>query len=113
MWAFASPREGRRLHIHTTPFLQAICDPVRVRSIQNRLAQPLTPLASLMIDPRVVTSVGIHPYGDGDLLAGPAVGGARLVGALETTHDVRIVVSRVICVVVVAVERKLEVMLLK
>lgn len=49
--------------------------------------------AALIVHPGIVfcRCTRVHSYGNGDLLAGPTIGGAGIVVAYESTHDVGVI----------------------
>ena len=59
----------RPLHFDTTPSLETIRNPFRVRPIQLWLTESAASLAPLMIYPCVVHPPVIHAYCDGHFLA--------------------------------------------
>lgn len=110
VWAFARTRVKRYLHLYSTPLFDAVCNPICIRVIQNRLTEGIASLAALMIDSCIVLRSSIHSYRDGDAFARPTGRAAGAVSAYEAPHDVCVVALKEIRFVVVLVELKIEVL---
>lgn len=81
----------RLIHCHTIPLLQPVGNSFRIRSIKNRLGQPIACLTALEIDLGVVFLARIHSYNNSNASACPAARGTVLVVASELAHDVGVV----------------------
>lgn len=97
---------------YSLPFLEAICNSLRIRIIQTWTADAIAALAPLVVYSRVVFIAAIHSNHDGDLFARPAAGAARGVEAGESADDVGVVCLDAAVVVVGAVECEVEVVTL-
>lgn len=62
--------------------------------MQEWLTGSVAALAALIVYPGIVFRrfTRIHSYGNGNLLAGPTIGGAGIVMAYESTHNIGVII---------------------
>lgn len=91
MWTVASTRIPGFLHGTTVPLFDPICRSFGVCIVEDRLAEPVTAFATLMVYPRILFISRVHSYGDGNLLAGPSSGFTGSIVACKSTCDACVV----------------------
>ncbi|KAE8344713.1 hypothetical protein BDV24DRAFT_148590 [Aspergillus arachidicola] len=74
MWTVAFNRILGLLHGTPVPHFNPICHSFGVFLVQDRLTEPVTAFAALVVYPRIVFIARVHSYGDDNLFAGPSSG---------------------------------------
>lgn len=94
MWALALLLQIKRhLHRDSTPNLDSIGHSIRIRAIQLWTTESLTALATLMIDPSVVSWPGVESDGDCYHFAWPTVWRTWARFTCKPAHDMCVVFS--------------------
>lgn len=96
--------EDGTVQLDPSPLFDPVSNSVRIRVIQNRSAKAIAILAPLVVYPSVVLCSRVHSYSYWDLLARPSARLTYTVVAYESTHDMCVVIMRVIPRIVRSVE---------
>ena len=93
MRSVAFAREERRFDVDSRPLFQPVHNSLGVRAVQSWPAHLSALLTPLVVDPDVVSRIGIQSYGHRYHLARPSIREAVSIPARKSAHDVGVVFS--------------------
>jgi hypothetical protein len=109
VWTFTLARKLGWRQLNSTPFFKAIRNPLGVRIVQNWLAYRVACLTALMVYPCIISFALVHANSDSDSHAWPSLRLAFFVAAAKPAHDIGVVCSNAINILIEIVESEMKV----